>query len=267
MNRRVLGAAAATALLLLALALFATIGTAASGSASAAQYVPANSAPPTISGTPQEGSTLTTSTGQWSSTSASAYSFQWQRCDSASANCADIVGATSQSYVVQTADVGKTLRSVVTASNADGVSKANSAPTSVVTSKSTQTTSGSAVDASAVVPPSRLVIDAVRFTPGRITSRNPVQLRVHIATTEGKVVRGALVYVAAIPFGRINQPAEVSTDANGWATLSLQPTLRLPLRDGYLLTIFIRARKSGDSVLAGVSSRRLVSARVGSPAS
>lgn len=267
MNRRVLGAAGATALLVLAIALFATIGTAASGSASAAQYAPANSAPPTISGTPQEGSTLTSSTGQWSSTSAIAYSFQWQRCDSAGANCADVAGATSQSYVVQTADVGKTLRSVVTASNADGVSKANSAPTSVVTSKSTQTTSGSTVDASAVVPPSRLVIDALRFTPGRITSRNPVQLRVHIATTEGKVVRGALVYVTAIPFGRINQPAEVSTDANGWATLSLQPTLRLPLRDGYLLTIFIRARKAGDSVLAGVSSRRLVSARVGSPAS
>jgi len=266
MNRRVLGAAGATALLILAVALFATIGTAASGSASAAQYAPSNGAPPTISGTPQEGSTLTTSTGQWSSTSAIAYSFQWQRCDSAGANCADIAGATSQSYAVQTADVGKTLRSVVSASNADGVTKANSAPTSVVMSKSTQT-SGSTVDASAVALPSRLVIDAVRFTPGRITSRNPVQLRVHVATTEGKVVRGALVYVTAIPFGRIDQPAEVSTDANGWATLSLQPTLRLPLRDGYLLTIFIRARKAGDSVLAGVSTRRLVSARVGSPAS
>jgi hypothetical protein len=266
MNRRVLGAAGATALLILAVALFATIGTAASGGAAAAQYAPASSAPPAISGTPRDGSTLTSTTGQWSSTSAIAYSFQWQRCDTAGANCADLAGATSQTYVVQTADVGKTLRSVVTASNADGVGKANSAPTSVVTAKSTQTT-GSAVDASSVVLPSRLVIDAVRFTPARITSRNPVQLRVHIATTEGKVVRGALVYVTAIPFGRINQPAEVSTDANGWATLSLQPTLRLPLREGYLLTIFIRARKQGDSVLAGVSSRRLVSARVGSPAS
>lgn len=266
MTRHVLGAAGATALLVLAVALFATIGTAASGSASAAQYAPQNTAAPSVSGTPQEGSTVTTSNGQWSSTSSTAFSYQWQRCDSAGANCADIAGATNQSYAVQTADVGKTLRSVVTASNADGAGKASSAPTSVVTSKSTQT-SGSTVDASAVALPSRLVIDAVRFTPGKITSRNPVQLRVHVATTEGKVVRGALVYVTAIPFGRINQPAEVSTDASGWATLSLQPTLRLPLRDGYLLTIFIRARKAGDSVLAGVSSRRLVSARVGSPAS
>src|ERR671938_646182 len=162
MNRRILGAAGVTALLALAVALFATIGTAASGSASAAHYAPQNTASPTVSGTPQEGSTVTTSNGQWTSSSPIAYSYQWQRCDSAGANCADVAGATSQSYPVQAADVGKTLRAVVTASNADGVSKATSAPTAVVTAKSTQGTTGSTVDASAVALPSRLVVDSVQ---------------------------------------------------------------------------------------------------------
>jgi hypothetical protein len=271
MNRRYLGVAGVTALLVLTLALFATIGTAASGSASAAQYAPENTAPPTVSGTPQEGQTLTVSNGQWTSSSAVAYSYQWQRCNSSGASCADLAGATNQTYVVQTADVGNTLRAIVRASNADGVATANSAATSVVTSKSTQstppaTTGTGTIAASEVALPSRLVIDQTRFNPSRITSRNPVEMQVHVVTTEGRPVSGALVYATGIPFGRINQPAEVSTQSNGWATITLQPTTRLPLRNGYLLTIFLRARKTGDDPLAGVSTRRLVSARVGSAA-
>jgi hypothetical protein len=266
MKRRILGAAGLTAAFGAAVALFATIGTAASGSASAAQYAPQNTAPPAVSGTPQDGQTLTTTTGQWTSSSTVTYSFQWQRCNSSGSSCADLAGATNQTYAVQTADVGSTLRSIVRASNADGVSSANSAPTAVVTAKSTQSTQTGTIAASAVALPSRLVIDQTRFNPSRITSRNPVQMQVHVVTTESRPVSGALVYATGIPFGRINQPAEVSTDSAGWATITLQPTTRLPLRNGYLLTIFLRARKAGDDPLAGVSTRRLVSARVGSPA-
>ena len=266
MRRRILGTAAVTGALAAAVALFATIGTAASGSASAAQYAPQNTAPPVVSGTPQEGQTLTTTTGQWTSSSTVTYSFQWQRCNSSGASCADVAGATNQAYAVQAADVGNTLRSIVRASNADGAASANSAPTAVVTSKSTQSTQTGTIAASAVALPSRLVIDQIRFNPNRITSRNPVQMQAHVVTTAGRPVGGALVYATGIPFGRVNQPGEVSTDNNGWATIMLQPTTRLPLRNGYLLTIFLRARKAGDDPLAGVSTRRLVAARVGSAA-
>jgi hypothetical protein len=273
MTRRTWGIAGVTGLLVLAIALFATIGSAEPGSSSAAQYAPTNTAAPAISGTAQEGATLTTTNGQWTSTSAIAYSYQWQRCDTQGASCADITGATNNSYVAQTGDVGKTLRSVVAASNADGVSRAQSAPTAVVTSKSTQSTGPAgqvklpngktSVPASSLASPSRLVIDDVKFTPSTITSRAPLQMQVHVSEqATGFVVRDALVYVTAIPFGRIDQPAEVQTNQEGWATLTIQPTARLPLQKGYLLTSFVRARKAGDDVLAGISSRRLVSVRV-----
>jgi hypothetical protein len=52
----------------------------------------------------------------------------------------------------------------------------------------------------------------------------------------------------------------------GWAQMQLNPTARLPLRNGFYIVMFVRARKQGDNLLAGVSTRRLVQVRVASPA-
>ncbi|HEX8648665.1 MAG TPA: hypothetical protein VF715_17350, partial [Thermoleophilaceae bacterium] len=93
---------------------------------------PANTALPTISGTPQHGQTLTATNGTWTGTTPISYSYQWRRCDSAGASCADISGATSQTYTAQQADVGGTVRVVVTATNAAGNAAATSAQTSSV---------------------------------------------------------------------------------------------------------------------------------------
>ncbi|HXG76564.1 MAG TPA: PQQ-dependent sugar dehydrogenase, partial [Gaiellaceae bacterium] len=94
---------------------------------------PVNSSPPTISGTPEEGQTLTAAAGTWSGTAPIAYAYQWRRCDSSGAGCADIQGANAQSYVLGAADVGSRLRVRVTASNTVGSASADSAPTAVVT--------------------------------------------------------------------------------------------------------------------------------------
>jgi subtilisin family serine protease len=94
---------------------------------------PANTVPPAISGTAQDGQALTASTGSWSG-SPTSYAYQWQRCDSAGGTCAAIAGATSSGYGVQTADVGSTLRVSVTASSSAGSASAASSPTAVVTS-------------------------------------------------------------------------------------------------------------------------------------
>ncbi|HVM68754.1 MAG TPA: hypothetical protein VM204_02835, partial [Gaiellaceae bacterium] len=111
-------------------AVFTTIGVAAPA---AIQYAPQNTAPPTISGEAREGATLTTSNGTWNSDSATTYTYRWQRCEppATPTGCADIPGATSNTYVVQSADVGKRLRSVVTATNASGSAAAASAMTNV----------------------------------------------------------------------------------------------------------------------------------------
>jgi hypothetical protein len=92
-----------------------------------------NTSPPTITGTAQEGQTLSASSGTWSNSPAS-YSYQWRRCDSAGANCVGIAGAAAASYTVVAGDVGSTLQIVVTASNAGGSSAASSVQTSVVQS-------------------------------------------------------------------------------------------------------------------------------------
>ncbi|MFZ4585844.1 MAG: hypothetical protein ACOYNI_11535 [Acidimicrobiia bacterium] len=92
---------------------------------------PVNTAAPTISGTAQDGHTLSASPGTWSNTPSS-YSYQWQRCDSSGANCADITDETAQTYDVVSEDVGGTIVVVVTATNAAASVLQASDPTDVV---------------------------------------------------------------------------------------------------------------------------------------
>jgi hypothetical protein len=100
----------------------------------ASATAPQNAASPTISGTAKEGSTLTASTGAWSNTPTS-YAYQWQRCASDGTACGDLTGATEKTYTVASGEVSRTLRVVVTATNADGKASASSDPTDVVASK------------------------------------------------------------------------------------------------------------------------------------
>jgi hypothetical protein len=83
--------------------------------------------------------------------------------------------------------------------------------------------------------------------------------------TRGYAVRDALVYVAGVPWSRVSVVPEARTDVNGWATIQFTPTARLPLQNGYYLVMFVRARKQGDDLLTGVSTRRLVQLRAGAP--
>jgi hypothetical protein len=258
---RALGAAAIVAGLVAALTLFAGSSLAV-GTAAQANYAPQNTAAPTISGTPQVGQTLTANVGSWSSDTAPTYSYQWQRCNETGANCFQITGATAQTYVVQTADAGATLRVVVTATNATGSTAATSAQTAVVTTAGPQgaiklSNGQTSVPASSVGLPERLIIDSVKFTPTRLNSRAPFTGRFHVADTRGFVVRDALVKVTALPYAWARSGAEVRTDQTGWATLTITPSVNMPVTHNALV-MFVRARVEGQSVLAGSSSRRLV---------
>ena len=95
---------------------------------------PGNTAPPVVSGTARDGATVTATTGSWNGTQPLVYGYQWQRCDSTGASCSDIVGATSPSYTLTSADVGSTVTAVVTASNGFGFASAVALPTAVVAS-------------------------------------------------------------------------------------------------------------------------------------
>ena len=94
--------------------------------------VPLNTGLPVISGTPQGGRTLSTSNGAWTG-SPTSYTYQWEDCNSSGASCASITGATAGEYTLNEADLGHTIRVVVVAHNASGVSApATSEPSAVV---------------------------------------------------------------------------------------------------------------------------------------
>lgn len=93
---------------------------------------PANTSLPAIAGTPQDGQTLSASSGSWTGTAPLGYGYQWRRCDAVGSTCSDISGAVAASYSATSADVGGTLRIVVTASNGYGTATATSSPTAVV---------------------------------------------------------------------------------------------------------------------------------------
>jgi thermitase len=91
---------------------------------------PTVASPPTVSGTAQDGQVLQTTAGSWAG-SPTGYAYQWLRCDSSGANCVSVAGATSAGYSVTSADVGSTIRSQVTATNAGGSASAQSTQTAV----------------------------------------------------------------------------------------------------------------------------------------
>ena len=98
----------------------------------ASAAAPINTDPPSVSGTAQQGSTLTAGNGSWQNTPTS-FRYQWQRCNASGGSCVNVGGATARTYNVVGNDVGATLRVRVTAVNADGNATADSAVTAVVT--------------------------------------------------------------------------------------------------------------------------------------
>jgi hypothetical protein len=233
---------------------------------------PTAKALPSISGSAREGDTLTAAEGTWERGDRISFAYQWQRCDAAGAGCANIAGGGAKAYVAQAADVGRTLRVQVAATDSDGSSQAVSGVTRDVVPRGADPTVRPAgaqrlQDGSYSIPvtsvnlPERLNIARVEFQPSVLRSRAPFTGRFRIMDTRGYAVRDALVYVVGVPFSRVSTPPEANTGVDGWATIQFTPTSRLTLRNGYFLTMFVRARKEGGDLLAGVSTRRLVSLR------
>ena len=93
---------------------------------------PVNGTLPSITGTAQQGHTLTAANGSWTGTAPITFTYQWQRCNSSGSSCSSIGGAKNQNYVASSGDVAGTIRVQVTGTNADGTSQALSGPTAVI---------------------------------------------------------------------------------------------------------------------------------------
>jgi len=84
---------------------------------------PYNTVAPAVTGTQEDGETLTTTNGTWAGDATITFAVQWQRGNAADQNdpsWSNIASATSSTYVLVTADVGKYIRARITASNSEG---------------------------------------------------------------------------------------------------------------------------------------------------
>ena len=119
--------------LLVLAAVFTAIAGALASAASAA--TPVNTTKPSITGEAKEGQTLTARNGTWQNAPTS-FRYRWQRCDADGTGCVNLVGETQRTYPVDANDVGKAVRVLVTATNADGSATATSDPTARIASSS-----------------------------------------------------------------------------------------------------------------------------------
>ena len=101
------------------------------GTGAAAGSPPSNSTPPTIHGTAQVDKILTAKPGTWSGSTPITFTYHWQRCGRDGQGCS-YINDFGRHHTVASADVGSTLRVVVTAKNSAGTSTAASAPTAVI---------------------------------------------------------------------------------------------------------------------------------------
>ena len=257
---------------LVGLATLAGVGSAQS------QAAPTNTDEPQISGKPVVDGTLKASRGSWTGAPTS-FDFQWTRCPASgstgdASDCAALGGATTSAYVPGKGDVGKRLRVRVTATNADGTKTAASNATAIVKDTTTTTPppppvstgcakTGGTVPVAGVTPPARLNIDQTQINPSTVTySTRSVTARFHVSACGGSV-EGALVYVTAVPYGMFANANEQATGSDGWATLQFTALAGYPVSTKQaILVMFVRARKSGENLLGGISTRRLVSFQV-----
>jgi hypothetical protein len=259
---------------------------AAMAATSRTTVAPNNNTPPTISGDPSVGSTLTANPGTWNGSAPISFQYQWQICGASGENCGNIAGETDKTYKVRKGDEGNTIRVRVIANNADGSDTATSAATAKVTAAATTTPAATTTTATTatqaqpqsngcpklaagaqsvsvadVAAPARLLVTGFVASPSVITrSMDSFTVRFHVADTCGQAVQGAQVYATAVPFGQVSIPGQQQTDANGDVTLQFHRLAGFPAaRNQRLLVLFVRASKPGDPVLAGISTRRLIS--------
>ena len=237
---------------------------------------PVNTALPTISGTTTQGQTLVATDGTWTGAATITFTPQWLRCDANGDACSPIAGETKHNRTLTTDDIGHRLRIRVTAKNNAGSSSVQSAATAVVIAGAggggggggplpdgaVKLPSGKySVPVTSVTLPTQLVIDKVKFSPNPVRSRTePIVVRVHVVDTRGYVVRDALVFIRSVP-SVTTTPPELPTAQDGWATFQIFAKPDFPLKNGGFVQFFARVRKTGDNVLVGVGSRRLVQVR------
>ena len=236
---------------------------------------PQNVQAPAISGAAATSQTLTASTGLWSGQQPISYALQWLRCDGNGNNCLDLTGQTRETYAVQSADVDRTLRVRVRATNNQGNRSATSAPTQKIVKGQPAPPAGAislpgggiSIPVTSVPSDQRLVVDAVTFAPNVVRSRtSPITVQIRVRDTRGYAVRDAIVFLRSTPLVTQTAGNNSPTAQDGTITYQVTPEVDFPaLRNGYSVQFFVKASRKGDPALAGVAATRLVQVKTARP--
>ena len=196
------------------------------------------------------------------------YAYQWRRCGPNGGSCSNISGANKSTYTL------KSRRSRQHHACARHGEERRRLGAGRVRSDQTSSTAPAATGSDRLPDGHRPDERLGRVAAGTASDRRPggvadhrharrhsdLTLRFHVSACGGRSIAGALVYATAVPFEQFNVPPEATTGDDGWATLTLHRASRFPASSvQQLLAVFVRARKSGDPLLAGISTRILVS--------
>jgi hypothetical protein len=240
-----------------------------------ALQAPTNTEPPSLVVSPAVGSYLNVTPGTWSGSPT--FTYQWLFCpggggapDGSACTATSPPDPVAYPVLIEQSDVGYSFRARVAATNTVGSASAvtGASPAAVepdlgITGCPPVPDAAGSLPIDKLTPPARLLIDRHTSSPAVVTgSTQRITMRFHVLACDGQNVRGALVYATPTPYQQFSG-VERATDATGWATITLTRQRYFPATPRQQnLVVFVRARKPGEDLLGGVSTRRLVSFRV-----
>jgi hypothetical protein len=182
---------------------------------------PVSMVAPVVLGTPSLGGTLSTDNGSWTPVGDNlTYSYAWQRGDAIN-GYSNIAGATGATYTTVAADVGESMRVVVTATNVDGAVSA--------TSLTTQAVQPPPVNAAAPAAPSGTFMNGYILTPDNGTWNSP----------------------ATYSYGWLRCPGDATAVTAACAPVSTRASYALTVPDiGTKLAVIVTATSIGGSTSA-----------------
>lgn len=197
-----------------------------------------NQTPPVLTPTvAQQGTPESTTNGTWSNNPTS-FTYSWSGCGDTT--CTSITGATDSRYVPQASDVGRSLKSAVTASNNGGSTQASSAPIATV------------------LPPSGAssqFTDSVtsQFTNSLITQGpdGNVWVANSGAAAIQRITPAGVVTSFAVPGGSLPCSITVGPDGNLWFLAQSSPKVGKITPSGTITTFALTSGDSPTDIVAG----------------
>jgi RTX calcium-binding nonapeptide repeat (4 copies) len=132
---------------------------------------PHNHVSPTITGSIEVGSTLTSTDGTWVGSQPITFTYQWRICLPDGSDCNSILGATGKTYVLQPSDYGSTIRIMIRGRNGAGIAFGISNHTFPILHK---TLFGPAVSQAPTIAGPARAGERLTATPGTWTGESPI---------------------------------------------------------------------------------------------